>query len=90
MPNIKVPALLYSLVSTIFFLWSFQILLVGLSEVMRVRTGRALWILSIAMIALLILDLVVSTLFGDLSIFSLLGFSEFVQPPEISERVDCP
>jgi len=88
-PDIKPVALLYSLVSTVFFLWSFQILLVGLSEVMKVRMSRALWIVSMTMIAVLVLDVIMSTVFGNFSIFSFLGFSEFTEAPEISERVDC-
>ena len=88
-PEINPAALIYSLVSTVFLLWSFQILLIGLSEVMGVKAKRALWILTLSMLAMILIQIPLSLLFDQFSIFDMLGFSEFIEAPETVGEVDC-
>lgn len=88
-PQINAAALAYSIMSTAFYLWSFQILLTGMSEVMGVRMKRALWILTLAMIAMMLVQIPMSLLFGDFSILDFLGFSEFVDAPEQFSNENC-
>jgi len=79
-PQINPHGVIYMLVSTIPLLWSFQILLSGLSGVQSVSMGRVMWILTVAMILLMLIRLPVTLVLGDRDLLDILGLKGIVTP----------
>jgi len=77
-PEINPHGIIYMLVSTIPLLWSFQILLSGLSGVQSVGMGRIMWILTISMILLMLIRLPVTLALGDRDLLDVLGLKGIV------------
>lgn len=77
-PHFNLLATVHYFVSAAFFIWSFQILLYSLAEVESVRPRRALKILTFAFVALLLVQVLVSSIIGELNILKLLGLTDFI------------
>lgn len=78
-PMINASAMVYFVVSTIPLLWSFQILLSGLAAIERVTVKQAMWILTLAMIALIVLRLPVTLALGDRDVLDVFGLNGIVE-----------
>ena len=69
----------YFLISTVPLLWSFQILLSGLAAVEGVTVKKAMWILTLAMIALVLIRLPLTIALGDRDLLDVLGLQGIVE-----------
>jgi len=69
----------YFLISTVPLLWSFQILLSGLAAVEGVTVKNAMWILMLAMIALVLIRLPLTVALGDRDLLDVLGLQGIVE-----------
>ncbi len=78
-PEIDPIATAWMLGSTVFYLWSFQILLVGLSAVENLRVKRVIWVITLAAVALMIARIPITMILGDRTMLELLGLSEFIE-----------
>jgi len=78
-PEVNMHAAIYFLISTIPLLWSFQILLSGLAAVEGVTLKRAMWILTLAMIALMLIRLPLTIALGDRDLLDILGLNGIVE-----------
>ena len=72
-------AVLFFVISAVFFLWSFQILLSGLAAVEEVTVRRAMWILTLAMIALMVIRLPVTIALADRDLLDILGLKGILE-----------
>ena len=72
-------AVLFFVISAVFFLWSFQILLSGLAAVEGVTVRRAMWILTLAMIALMVIRLPVTIALADRDLLDILGLKGILE-----------
>ena len=72
-------AVVYFLFSTVFLLWSFQILLSGLAAVEGVTLKRAMWTLTLAMIALMLIRLPVTIALADRDLMDILGLKGILE-----------
>jgi len=81
-PEINPHGFIYLLVSTVPLLWSFQILLSGLSGVESIPMNRVIWVLVVAMIVIMIIRLPVTLLLGDRDILDVLGLKGIVTTGE--------
>jgi len=79
-PEINPHGVIYLLVSTVPLLWSFQILLSGLSGVQSVTMGRVMKILMVAMILLMLIRLPVTLVLGDRDLLDVLGLKGIFTP----------
>lgn len=78
-PIINTAATAWMLVSTVFYLWSFQILLSGLGAVEKLSLKRIIWVITLAAIALMIARIPITIILNDRSLLELLGLSEFIE-----------
>ncbi len=69
----------YFLVSTLFLLWSFQILLSGTAAIQGITVKQALWWLTLAMIILMVVRLPVTLVLGDRDILDVFGLKGVVE-----------
>ena len=72
-------ALAYFIISTVFYLWSFQILLTGLARVEKFTMKQAIWLVTLAAVLLMLLRLPVTFILGDLSLLDYLGLAEVIE-----------
>ena len=72
-------AVFYFLLSTVFLLWSFQILLSGLAAVEGVTVKRAMWIVTLAFIALMLIRLPVTIALADRDLMDILGLKGILE-----------
>lgn len=79
-PHFNTDGVIYFVISTVLLLWSFQILLSGISGVAGVTVKKALWILTVAMILLMLIRLPVTILLGDRDILDVLGLKGILAP----------
>ena len=77
--QLNMDAVVYFLFSTVFLLWSFQILLSGLAAVEGVTLKRAMWILTLAMIALMLIRLPVTIALADRDLMDILGLKGILE-----------
>lgn len=73
-------AVVYFVISTALLLWSFQILLSGVAAVSGVTMKRALWILTVAVIALMLIRLPITIILGDRDLMDVLGLKGILEP----------
>ncbi len=79
-PQINTDGAIYFAISTVFILWSFQILLSGVAAVTSVSIKKALWILTLAMIALMLIRLPFTIILGDRDLLDVLGLNGILEP----------
>ena len=79
MLQLNADGVVYFVLSTVLFLWSFQILLSGVAAVSGVTVKRALWFLTLAMIALMIARLPFTVLLGDRDLLDILGLKGILE-----------
>lgn len=72
-------ALAYFFISTVFYIWSFQILLIGLCKVEKFTMKRTIWLVTLAAVLLMLLRLPVTFILGDLSLMDYLGLAEVIE-----------
>ena len=77
--QLNMDAVVYFLFSAVFLLWSFQILLSGLAAVEGVTLKRAMWILTLAMIALMLIRLPVTIALADRDLMDILGLKGILE-----------
>lgn len=77
--QLNIDSVLYFFVSAVFLLWSFQILLSGLAGVEGVTVRRAMWILTVAFIALMLIRLPVTIALGDRDLLDILGLKGILE-----------
>ncbi len=80
-PQLQVNAhgLWYFMLSTLFLLWSFQILLSGTAAIQGITVKQALWWLTLAMIILMVVRLPVTLALGDRDILDVFGLKGIVE-----------
>jgi len=77
--QLNMDSVLFFFLSTVLLLWSFQILLSGLAAVESVNLKRAMWILTLAMIALMLIRLPVTVALGDRDLLDILGLKGILE-----------
>lgn len=77
--QLNMDSVLFFVLSTVLLLWSFQILLSGLAAVEGVSLKRAMWILTLAMIALMLIRLPVTIALGDRDLLDILGLKGILE-----------
>ncbi len=71
--------LVYFILSSVLFLWSFQILLSALAAVQGITIKRAMWFLTVSMIALILIRLPLTLVLGDRDLLDVLGLTGIVE-----------
>ncbi len=77
-PDINKHGLLYFTVSSVLALWSFQILLSGTAAVQGMTVHRAIWVVTFAMLILMLLRIPITIVLGDIGIVDLLGLQGII------------
>ena len=77
--QLNTDGIIYFAISTVLFLWSFQILLSGGAAVSGVTVKRALWFLTMAMIALMLIRLPFTMILGDRDLLDILGLNGILE-----------
>ena len=77
--QLNIDSVWFFLLSAVFLLWSFQVLLSGLAAVEEVTVKRAMWMLTLAFVALMLIRLPVTILLADRDLLDILGLKGIVE-----------